>query len=122
MARSLRRSLAALLSLCRGAGFSALGPPNRPSDRVRGRTLERRRLMGLISSLDSSRMTAQQDDRITRGSSELILRDGVWTLLYRGEEYIRLLDATSRDEAERQIAEMLLVAWRARLNRGSHST
>ena len=34
---------------------------------------------------------------------------GVWTLRWRGREYMRLLDANSREHAEQQIAEMLFV-------------
>ena len=35
--------------------------------------------------------------------------DGVWTLLYESREYVRLLDAVSREDAEQQIAEMLFL-------------
>ena len=41
---------------------------------------------------------------------ELIHADGAWVLLWQGREYIRLLEATSREDAERQIAEMLFIA------------
>lgn len=34
---------------------------------------------------------------------------GVWTLLWKGREYMRLLGAHSREHAEQQIAEMLFV-------------
>ena len=34
---------------------------------------------------------------------------GEWTLSYQGKEYMRLLDATSREDAEQQILEMLFV-------------
>ena len=35
--------------------------------------------------------------------------DGKWTLFYKGKEYMRLLDATSREDAEQQVSEMLFV-------------
>jgi hypothetical protein len=35
--------------------------------------------------------------------------DGTWTLFFEGKEYMRLLDAKSRADAEQQIYEMLLV-------------
>jgi hypothetical protein len=37
--------------------------------------------------------------------------NGEWTLHYRRREYICLLDATSREDAETQIAEMLFMQW-----------
>ena len=39
----------------------------------------------------------------------LVNCEGVWTLLYQGCEYVRLLDARSREDAEQQIAEMLFL-------------
>jgi hypothetical protein len=42
----------------------------------------------------------------------LLLVAGVWTLYYKGEQYIRLLDAESREDAEEQIAEMLSLSRR----------
>jgi hypothetical protein len=39
----------------------------------------------------------------------LVQIEGQWTLMYKGSEYMRLLEATSRDDAEQQIAEMLFV-------------
>jgi len=38
---------------------------------------------------------------------ELVQMDGVWVLMHEGREYVRLIDATSRDDAERQISELL---------------
>ena len=35
--------------------------------------------------------------------------DGKWTLFYQGKEYMRLLDATSREDAEQQVSEMLFL-------------
>ena len=35
--------------------------------------------------------------------------DGTWVVLYHGNEYIRLLDAKSREDAEQQVCEMLLL-------------
>ncbi len=51
----------------------------------------------------------QEIESILR-NTRLIEIDTVWVLLYKGREYIRLLDANSRDDAERQIAELLLLA------------
>ena len=42
-------------------------------------------------------------------NARLVEIDNVWVLLYKNREYIRLLDAKSRDDAEQQIAELLLV-------------
>lgn len=42
-------------------------------------------------------------------NSRLVNCEGVWTLLYQGREYMRLLDARSREDAEQQIAEMLFL-------------
>ena len=36
-----------------------------------------------------------------------------WAVVYRGKEYMRLLDARSRADAEQQIAEMLFL-WASR--------
>jgi hypothetical protein len=43
--------------------------------------------------------------------------DGVWTIFFKGREYMRLLDAKSRDDAEQQISEMRLAAAFAKLNK-----
>ena len=48
-------------------------------------------------------------------------REGIWTLFYKGQEYIRLLEAKSRTDAQEQIAEMLITSMEARLNRPSFS-
>jgi hypothetical protein len=40
----------------------------------------------------------------------------VWTLFYEGKEYIRLIDARSRTEAQEQVAEMLFQSMEARLS------
>jgi hypothetical protein len=37
---------------------------------------------------------------------------GQWTVMYKRREYMRLLDATSREDAEQQLKETLLVAKR----------
>lgn len=42
-------------------------------------------------------------------AAKIVHANGTWTLVYKGAPYMLLLDATSRDEAELQIAEMLLV-------------
>ena len=42
-------------------------------------------------------------------NTELVEIEGTWTLFYQGREYIRLLDARSRADAEAQITEMLLI-------------
>jgi hypothetical protein len=39
---------------------------------------------------------------------KLLLVAGVWTLYYKGQEYLRLLDAASREDAEQQLSDMLL--------------
>ena len=41
--------------------------------------------------------------------TRLVEIDNVWVLLYKDREYIRLLNARSRDDAEQQIAELLLL-------------
>ena len=40
---------------------------------------------------------------------KLVEIDNVWTLVYKDREYIRLLDAKSREDAEQQIVELLFV-------------
>lgn len=40
----------------------------------------------------------------------LVEIDGVWTLFYQGRPYVALVDAQSREDAEEQLAEMLLNA------------
>ena len=47
-------------------------------------------------------------DSILR-NARLVEIDNVWVLLYKDREYIRLLDAKSRADAEQQIAELLLL-------------
>ena len=42
-------------------------------------------------------------------NTKLFDEDGTWVLLYNNRKYLRLLDATSRDDAEQQIAEMLFL-------------
>ena len=42
-------------------------------------------------------------------NARLVEIDNVWVLLYKDREYIRLLDAKSRADAEQQIAELLLL-------------
>ena len=42
-------------------------------------------------------------------NARLVEIDNVWVLLYKDREYIRLLDAKSREDAEQQIAELLLL-------------
>jgi hypothetical protein len=39
--------------------------------------------------------------------TKLLQVAGVWTIYYKGQEYLRLLDATSRADAEQQLSEML---------------
>jgi hypothetical protein len=39
----------------------------------------------------------------------LVQVDGTWVLTHNGREYLRLIDATSRIDAEQQIAEMLFL-------------
>jgi hypothetical protein len=39
----------------------------------------------------------------------LLLVAGAWTLYYKEQQYMRLIDAQSREEAELQISEMLLI-------------
>ena len=46
-------------------------------------------------------------------NARLVEIDNVWVLLYKDREYIRLLDAKSRDDAEQQIAELLLLCNRS---------
>jgi len=41
--------------------------------------------------------------------TRLVEIDNLWVLLYKDREYIRLLNARSRDDAEQQIAELLLL-------------
>lgn len=40
---------------------------------------------------------------------KLIEIDNVWTLVYKDREYIRLLDAKTREDAEQQVVELLFV-------------
>ena len=42
-------------------------------------------------------------------NARLVEIDNVWVLLYKDREYVRLLDAKSRADAEQQIAELLLL-------------
>jgi hypothetical protein len=44
----------------------------------------------------------------------LIEIDGVWTLFYQGRSYVALIDAQTREDAEEQLAEMLLKASKGR--------
>jgi hypothetical protein len=39
--------------------------------------------------------------------TKLVQVNGTWALIYNDREYICLLEATSREDAEQQIAEML---------------
>lgn len=61
------------------------------------------------------RVTSAAEDAVLSGiervipNSRLVNCEGVWTLLYDGREYMRLLDARSREDAEQQIAEMLFL-------------
>jgi hypothetical protein len=49
--------------------------------------------------------------------------DGAWALFYQGREYMRLLDAKSREDAEQQIAEMLfLCSDSPRINQSPENT
>jgi hypothetical protein len=41
---------------------------------------------------------------------QLLLVAGAWTLYHKGREYMRLLDAESREEAQQQISEMLALS------------
>jgi hypothetical protein len=41
--------------------------------------------------------------------TRLVEIDNLWVLLYKDREYIRLLNDRSRDDAEQQIAELLLL-------------
>ena len=41
--------------------------------------------------------------------AKLVEIDNVWVLLYNDREYIHLLEAKSRDDAEQQIAELLFL-------------
>jgi hypothetical protein len=43
------------------------------------------------------------------GNTKLIEIDNTWVLIYNDGEYLRLLSANSRDDAEQQIAEMLFL-------------
>jgi tRNA(Ile)-lysidine synthase TilS/MesJ len=42
-------------------------------------------------------------------NARLVQIDNIWVLLYKDREYVRLLDAKSRADAEQQIAELLLL-------------
>jgi len=42
-------------------------------------------------------------------NTKLIEIGNTWVLVYNEREYLRLLSATSRDDAEQQIAEMLFI-------------
>jgi hypothetical protein len=42
--------------------------------------------------------------------TQLLEVAGVWTLYYKGRQYMRLLDASSRKDAEDMITELLLNA------------
>ncbi len=46
-------------------------------------------------------------------NTRLVEIDTVWMLLYKDREYIRLLNARSRDDVEQQIAELLLLCNRS---------
>jgi hypothetical protein len=46
----------------------------------------------------------------------LIEQGGIWTLFYDGREYLRLLDATCRSDAEQQVAEMLFMSLEKRIS------
>ena len=50
----------------------------------------------------------------TRPDMALVEIDGVWTLFYQGRPYVALVDAQSREDAEEQLAEMLLKAAKTR--------
>ena len=53
---------------------------------------------------------------------QLLLVAGVWTIYYKGQEYLRLLDATSRADAEQQMSEMLWAVQSATNNEAARST
>ena len=46
----------------------------------------------------------------TLSQMQLLLVAGAWTLYYKGQEYMRLLDAESREEAQQQVSEMLALS------------
>ena len=43
-------------------------------------------------------------------ATKLVEIDKTWVLNYKDKEYMRLLDAKSREDAEKQIAEMLFLS------------
>jgi hypothetical protein len=43
-------------------------------------------------------------------ATKLVEIDKTWVLIYNDKEYMRLLDAKSREDAEKQIAEMLFLS------------
>jgi hypothetical protein len=49
---------------------------------------------------------ASQENTAFTTKCTLAQEAGVWVLFWEGKEYIRLLDAKSRDDAEQQLAEM----------------
>jgi hypothetical protein len=53
---------------------------------------------------------------------KLLLVAGVWTIYYKGQEYIRLLDATSRADAEQQVSDMLWAIQSATNDQAARST
>ena len=66
-------------------------------------------------------LTRSDEHAIPLPNCTLVQQDGVWTLFYKGKEYVRLIEARSRSEAQEQIAEMLVQSMEARLNRGPSS-
>ena len=65
---------------------------------------------------DSSRRKRQalnpadyQVPPLTPSEYTLVNEGGAWAVYHLGKEYIRLLSATSKEDAESQIAEMLLL-------------
>jgi hypothetical protein len=59
---------------------------------------------------------------LTMPDMKLLLVAGVWTIYYKGQEYLRLLDATSRADAEQQVSEMLRAVQSAANNQAARST
>ena len=75
------------------------------------RKLPSQKTLNLLSEFDATAETVKfvANNGLILRNARLVEIDNVWVLLYKDREYIRLLDAKSRDDAEQQIAELLLL-------------
>jgi hypothetical protein len=57
----------------------------------------------------------------TVSEMQLLLVAGAWTLYHKGQEYMRLLGAESREEAQQHVSEMLALSTLRSTGRMNHT-